>query len=159
MTYPFSRPDAGERLSATVKWYDPTKGHRFLVPGDDSPDIYCGKAALAAVGLDTLFHRDDGLAANDNGEGADLAQRRFETKLGYGLAAFGDRFTITPEMGFGFSNAGRDYSLGWRLTREARFGGALELSMEARRHESANDGSGAGAGAQHAIRFKLMARY
>ena len=62
-------------------------------------------------------------------------------------------------MGFGFSNAGRDYSLGWRLTREARFGGALELSMEARRHESANDGSGAGAGAEHAIRFKLMARY
>ena len=55
MTYPFSRPDAGVRLSATVKWYDPTNGYGFLVPGDGSPDIYCGKAALAAVGLDTLF--------------------------------------------------------------------------------------------------------
>ena len=55
MTYPFSRPDAGVHISATVKWYNPAKGYGFLVPGDGSPDIYCGKAALAAVGLDTLL--------------------------------------------------------------------------------------------------------
>ena len=38
-----------------VKWYDPAKGHGFLVPSDGSPDICCGKAVLAAVGLDTLL--------------------------------------------------------------------------------------------------------
>ena len=55
MTYPFSGPGAGTRISATVKWYDPAKGYGFLVPGDGSPDIYCREAALAAVGLDTLL--------------------------------------------------------------------------------------------------------
>ena len=33
----------------------------------------------------------------------------------------------------------RDYSLGWRLTRAGSPAGSLELSMEARRRESAND--------------------
>ena len=55
MTYPFSRPDAGVRISATVKWYNPAKAYGFLVPEDGSPDIYCRGTALAAVGLDTLL--------------------------------------------------------------------------------------------------------
>ena len=55
MTNPTSGPGAGTRISATVKWYDPAKGYGFLVPDDGSPDIYCGRAALAAVGLDTLL--------------------------------------------------------------------------------------------------------
>ena len=55
MTYPFSPPDAGVRISATVKWYNPAKAYGFLVPADGSPDIYCRGTALAAVGLDTLL--------------------------------------------------------------------------------------------------------
>ncbi len=55
MTFPFSRPDAGVRISATVKWYNPAKTYGFLVPEDGSPDIYCRGTALAAVGLDTLL--------------------------------------------------------------------------------------------------------
>ena len=55
MTNRFSEPGAGTHISATVKLYDPAKGYGFLVPGDGSPDIFCGKAALAAVGLDTLL--------------------------------------------------------------------------------------------------------
>lgn len=55
MTYPFSRPDAGERISATVKWYDPAKGYGFLVPADGSPDIFCRAPVLAAAGLSTLL--------------------------------------------------------------------------------------------------------
>ena len=55
MTYPFSRPDVGARISATVKWYNPAKAYGFLVPDDGSPDIYCRDSALAAVGLDTLL--------------------------------------------------------------------------------------------------------
>ena len=79
-------------------------------------------------------------------------------RLGYGLSAFGDRFTMTPEAGFGFSAKACDYSLGWRLMREARYGGALKLSMEARRYESDNAAPGA-SGAEHAIRLKLTARF
>ena len=55
MSYPYSNPGAGARISATVKWYNPAKAYGFLVPEDGSPDIYCRDTALAAVGLDTLL--------------------------------------------------------------------------------------------------------
>ena len=55
MTWPYSNPGAGARISATVKWYNPAKAYGFLVPEDGSPDIYCRDTALAAVGLDTLL--------------------------------------------------------------------------------------------------------
>ena len=55
MTYPFSRPDARTGISATVKWYDPSKGYGFLVPGDGSPHVICREPVLAAVGLDILL--------------------------------------------------------------------------------------------------------
>ena len=86
----------------------------------------------------------EGLAANDNGEGGndELKSRRLELKFGYGLSAFGDGFTWTPKAGFGLSDTGRDYGLGWRLARggSGSDGGSLELSFEARRRESVNDG-------------------
>ena len=55
VTHTFLRPDAGGRISATVKWYYPAKAYGFLVPQDGSPDINCRDSALAAVGLDTLL--------------------------------------------------------------------------------------------------------
>ena len=118
--------------------------------------------AASSGGMDALLGRGTmtGLAANDNGgDGDELANRRFEMRLGYGLSAFGDRFTLTPEAGVGFSNGSRDLSLGWRLTRESRGGiGALELALEATRHE--NDNATAGAGrAEHAVGVRLTARY
>ena len=107
-------------------------------------------------GADALLSRTtlDGLAANDPGSGSgagdneggndgndDLSSRRLELKFGYGLPAFGGRFTWTPEAYIGLSDTGRDYSLGWRLVRagSGSDGGSLELSFEARRSESAND--------------------
>ena len=54
MTYPFSGPDTGTRVSTTVKWYNPAKGYGFLVPDDGSPDIFCRASVLAAVGLSAL---------------------------------------------------------------------------------------------------------
>ena len=94
----------------------------------------------ASGGMDALLEHGalEGLGANDTGDSG-FARRRFETRLGYGMPAFGGRFTAAPELGFGFSGERRDYSLGWRLEREARFGGSLGLSVEARRQESAND--------------------
>ena len=110
-------------------------------------------------GADALLSRTtlDGLAANDNGGGGDLKNRRLEMKLGYGFSAFGDRFTWTPEAGVGLSDTGRDYSLGWRLVRggSGSDGGSLELSFEATRRESAN----VNAGPEHAIGLRATARW
>ena len=105
-------------------------------------------------GADALLSRTtmDGLAAN-SGSGSpgsrsgagdsddEMKSRRLELKLGYGLPAFGGRFTWTPEVGASLSDTGRDYSLGWRLVRggSGDGGGSFEISFEARRSESAND--------------------
>ena len=112
-------------------------------------------------GADALLSRTtlEGLAANDNGEGGndELKSRRLELKFGYGLSAFGDRFTWTPEVGVGLSDTGRDYSLGWRLVLggSGSDGGSLELSFEARRHESANDDTPP----EHEVGLRLTARF
>ena len=109
----------------------------------------------ASGGSDALLGRRTlaGLAANDDGE--ELERRRLDVKFGYGFAAFGDRFTATPELGFGLSAGARDYRLGWRLTRAARFGGALELALEGRRRESANDD----ARPEDSLGFRITARW
>ncbi len=65
-------------------------------------------------------------AANGNS-----GNQRLEGKIGYGLPVFGDRFTGTPEIGFGRSDGGRDYSLGWRLTREGRDAGSFKFAPRA----------------------------
>ena len=103
-------------------------------------------------GADALLSRTtmDGLAPNPgSGFGAgdseggndELKSRRLELKFGYGLPAFGGRFTWTPEVGASLSDTGRDYSLGWRLVRggSGDGGGSIEISFDARRSESAND--------------------
>ena len=114
--------------------------------------------AASRGGMDALLERGTmtGLAANDNGTGGDdLANRRLEMRLGYGLSAFGDRFTSVPEAGLGFSNGSRDLSLGWTLTRERRDGGigSLELALEARRHENDNAAAERAAGIRLTLRW------
>ena len=112
-------------------------------------------------GADSLLARGtlEGLAANDNGAGGngELKSRRLELKFGYGLSAFGDRFTWTPEAGVGLSDTGRDYNLGWRLVRggSGGDGGSFELSFEARRRESANDDTPP----EHEVGLRLTARF
>ena len=109
--------------------------------------------AEAKGGVDGLLSRGTmaGLAANDNGDG----RRRREVKFGYGFGMFEGRFTGTPEIGLGLSEAGRDYSLGWRLTRAGSGAGSLDLSVEARRRESANDDDPP----EHGIGFAATARW
>ena len=109
--------------------------------------------AEAKGGVDALLSRGTmaGLAANDNGDG----RRRREVKFGYGFGMFEGRFTGTPEIGLGLSEAGRDYSLGWRLTRSGSGAGSLDLSVEARRRESANDD----VPPEHGIGFAATARW
>ena len=111
-----------------------------------------------ASGMDAIFEQGTlaGLAAGDTGgDGETLAQRGFEIRLGYGLSAFGGGFVSRPELGFGLSNGQRDYSVGWRLMREGRYGGSFGLSLVARLRESANDN----ANPEHAIGTRLSARF
>ena len=109
--------------------------------------------AGASGGKDALLSRTtlEGLAANDNGGG----RRRLEARFGYGIEMFEGRFTMTPEIGLGLSQAGRDYSLGWRLTRAGSGAGSLELSLWARRRESANDDTPP----EHGIGLAVTARW
>ena len=74
---------------------------------------------------------------------------------GIGFSAFGDRFTSTPQTGLGLSDAGRDYSLGWRLTRAESGPGSVELSIDATRRESANEN----VAPDHGIWARLTARF
>ena len=99
--------DRGPRLSLTR-----TSG----VPARRGPDTPLGRGTLA------------GLAANEPGN--EYGERRLEARFGYGFPAFGGRFTSTPQIAVGLSDAGRDYSLGWRLVRDGDTpdGSALELT-------------------------------
>ena len=107
-------------------------------------------------GVDSLLSRAtlDGLAADSGGgEGDDLAAWRTEASFGYGLSALGNRFTLTPEAGAAFSDAGRDFRMGLRLTRRDD-PGPFEFALEAARRES--DGAEA---AVHEVGFRIEARW
>ena len=117
-------------LSGSFAW-DPVAGGR-------GPRLSLNQTVGASFsgGTDALLGRTTltGLAANDNGHG--LQQRRLEARFGYGFPAIGRRFTATPEIVLGLSNAGRDYSLGWRLVHRGMLDGrSLELALEAQRRE------------------------
>ena len=75
------------------------------------------------------------LAANDD---APLATR-LDAEHGYGLPVFGGGFTGTPNVGFGLSDTGRDYRVGWRLTSALKGNPGFEMSLDATRREAAND--------------------
>ena len=139
-------------LAGALTW-DPVAGDRgprlsltrtLGVPAQRGPDTPLAPTTLA------------GLATNEPGNG--LGERRLEARFGYGLPAFGGRFTSTPEIAVGISDAGRDYSLGWRLVRggDTPDGSAMELTVEARRRESAsgrNDPPG------HAVGVRVISRF
>ena len=117
--------------------------------------------ASASGGADALLARGTlaGLGASSGPEAsdtADLLSRRLDIKFGYGLAAGGGRFASIPEIGFGLSDTGRDFSLGWRLAGDrSGGGGAFQLSAEARRHET----DGGNRPPEHGIGVRLSARW
>lgn len=68
------------------------------------------------------------------------ASRSLTAETGYGLAPFGDRFTGTPDVGFGMSDGGaQDWRIGWRLTSAVLGDPAFEVSIDATRREAATD--------------------
>ena len=117
--------------------------------------------ASASGGADALLARGTlaGLGASSGPEAsdtADLLSRRLDIKFGYGFAAGGGRFASIPEIGFGLSDTGRDFSLGWRLAGDrSGGGGAFQLSAEARRYET----DGGNRPPEHGIGVRLSARW
>jgi len=156
-------------LSGSLSWEPGAGGGR-----GPSLSLRQTMGAEATGGAVALLERSTltGLAADDGGADRGLlAGRRLEGRFGYGFRAFGGRFTSTPEVGFvlrqgfgrqvGRSDAGRDYRLGWRLSRGAG-AGSLGLSLEAVRRESAGGGGashGAGMTPEHTLGLRIEARF
>ena len=106
-------------------------------------------------GADALLSRInlEGLAAN-NDEGNGLTHQRLELQLSYGFLAFGDRFTLTPELELGLYNSGRDYRIGWSLARLAE-DGSFDLSFDVTRREEDNSGTAT----DHGVELNLDTRF
>ena len=95
--------------------------------------------ASPSGGMDALLDRETltGLTRHDTGTGFEASSRLTGT-LGYGLPAFGGGFTGTPNIGFGLSETGRDWRLGWRLTPARPGASGFEVTLDATWRESAN---------------------
>ena len=104
-------------------------------------------------GMDALLARETlaGLAANDDGGTASAG--RLEAELGYGIALFDGSFTGTPNLGIGFSETGRDYRVGWRLTSARRGDPGFTIGLDATRREAAN------ADAEHGLMLRGTIRW
>ena len=99
-------------------------------------------------GSERLWALPDAHALAANGDAP--ASSRLDTELGYGLPVFGGGFTGTPNVGLGLSDTARDLRLGWRLTPAAGGGTGFELSLDATRRESAEDGD-----AEHGVVLRV----
>ena len=83
------------------------------------------------------------------------AARGLRGEMGYGMALFGDRFTGTPNLGFGMSDGGaRDYRIGWRLTSAVEGDPGFEVNLDAIRREAANDNA-----VEHGVMLRSLIRW
>ena len=92
-------------------------------------------------GLDALF-ADDAFAGRRPGHVGRVGRvpARRTAEMGYGLAAFGGRFTGAPHLSYGTSHGAREIGLGWRLSPEAAAGAPdLGVAVLATRRESLRD--------------------
>ncbi len=84
------------------------------------------------------------------------AARGLRGEMGYGMALFGDRFTGTPNLGFGMSDGGaRDYRIGWRLTSAVEGDPGFEVNLDAIRREAANDNGAP----EHGVMLRSLIRW
>ena len=143
-------------FSGSLAW-DPTpssqSGPKLTLTQTVGTSASGGADALLARGTLAGLGASSGPEASDT---ADLLSRRLDIKFGYGFAAGGGRFASIPEIGFGLSDTGRDFSLGWRLVGDRSGGGsAFQLSAEARRYET----DGGNRPPEHGIGVRLSARW
>ena len=122
------------------------RGFSGSLAWDPSPDTDRGPkltlrqavGAEATGGMDALLRPNTARvleAANDDGPD----RRTLEARLGYGIALFGGGWTGVPEVGFGLTEASREYVHAWRLLEARDAGLVFGLDVEGRRRESAVD--------------------
>ena len=70
------------------------------------------------------------------------------------MALFGNRFTGTPNVGFGMSETAREYRMGWRLTSADPGDPGFEIGLDATRREAANDNE-----AEHGVMLRSLMRW
>ena len=131
-------------------------GQLRLVPGDAGRGLSMSLTPSYGVdpaGSERLWAlpASSGLAANGGAE----PTSRFDAEAGYGMALLGDRFTGTPNVGFGLSETAREYRMGWRLTSAVRGDPGFEVSLDATRREAANDNGGA----EHGVMLRSLVRW
>ena len=130
-------------------------GQLRLVPGDAGRGLSASFTPSYGVdpgGTERLWALPDAHALSANGEAA--PSNRLDTEFGYGLPVFGGGFTGTPNVGFGMSEAARDYRIGWRLTPAAPNASGFEVNLDAVRREAANDN-----GAEHGVMLRSLLRW
>lgn len=111
----------------------------------------------ASDGADALLERST-LAGLGAAEDEGLAGGRLETRIGYGFAVLGDRYTATPELGLGVSDAERDVRLGWRIAEQISSGFAFELGVEGTGREYSGPETGAEHGLVAGAGWRLIGR-
>ena len=160
----------GLDLAASLLWTDPLKGMEVEVAGrsllshgdqsfheqglaasfswDPNPSSSLGPSlwlsqsmgASASSGSDALLNPTSWPEMETSTSTAE-GQQRLEVRLGYGLPAFAEHFTLTPQAAVALWEAGREYSLGWRLVRQqqadhSRAQPEVEMSFQVSRRES-----------------------
>ena len=139
-------------LAASREWG--ASGALRLAPGEHGRGLSFSLAptwGTPSSGVDRLWSARDarGLAPGDECE----PESRLEGELGYGMALFGDRFTGTPNVGFGLSDAAREYRLGWRLGLARSGPATFGLGLRATRREAAGEEP------EHGVRLDLDVRF
>ena len=119
----------------------PAPGHRPGALAEAAPVL--GRLADGRHGLAAL-PRDAGRARRRRQWRRYASAGRLEAELGFGLPLFDGGFTGTPNLGIGFSETGRDYRLGWRLTSARKGDPGFTIGLDATRREAANADAGHG---------------
>ena len=168
----------GIELGGGIAWVDPglglsldVSGRTLIAHGNDDlkdrgyaaslafdPDPATGRGPSLSLrqefggrakgGLDALFQP----AALEDRTGSE-ATSRWSMEAAYGFPAFGGRWTGSPHVGLGLATGARDYSLGWRLTPEARNAPDLSFGLRATRRESDAQAP------EHTIGVEITARW
>ena len=131
-----------------------------LAPGARGRGLSFGLAptwGAPSSGVERLWSARDARRLAPGGEFE--PETRLEGEMGYGIAQLGDRFTGTPNVGFGLTGAGaRDYRTGWRLTSALEGDPGFEVHLDATRKEPANR-NGARAPVEHGVMLRGAIRF
>lgn len=112
-------------------------GSLRLVPGDAGRGFSASLAPSWGVdpgASEWLWSQPELSALAANGEAA--MSSRLDADVGYSMALLGDRFTGTPNVGFGLPEAARKVRIGWRLDLAAPDASGFELRLDATRREA-----------------------